>query len=147
MPMIRQDLVWEQQTITCDLPFTIMNFGSFSFCFNQIGFFLVPYNRQFKIWLKQESTHWILLGRNKRTLINCVFEEFYWIFNLIILAVVSLLMQQLDDAASITLAIVIVVTVGFVQEYRYNIQWYIYFLILNVYWVPRYVDDTVFIAV
>ena len=30
-------------------------------------------------------------------------------------------MRQLDDAASITLAIVIVVTVGFVQEYRYNI--------------------------
>ena len=28
------------------------------------------------------------------------------------------MMQQFDDAASITLAIVIVVTVGFVQEYR-----------------------------
>jgi Ca2+-transporting ATPase len=34
-------------------------------------------------------------------------------------AFVSLAMQQFDDAASITLAIVIVVTVGFVQEYRY----------------------------
>jgi magnesium-transporting ATPase (P-type) len=34
-------------------------------------------------------------------------------------AFVSLVMQQFDDAASITLAIVIVVTVGFVQEYRY----------------------------
>lgn len=33
-------------------------------------------------------------------------------------AIVSLLMRQLDDAASITLAIVIVVTVGFIQEYR-----------------------------
>ena len=33
-------------------------------------------------------------------------------------AFVSLAMQQFDDAASITLAIVIVVTVGFVQEYR-----------------------------
>ena len=30
-------------------------------------------------------------------------------------------MQQFDDAASITLAIVIVVTVGFVQEYRYKV--------------------------
>ena len=30
-------------------------------------------------------------------------------------------MQQFDDAASITLAIVIVVTVGFVQEYRYTV--------------------------
>ena len=35
-------------------------------------------------------------------------------------AFVSLVMQQFDDAASITLAIVIVVTVGFVQEYRYD---------------------------
>ena len=35
------------------------------------------------------------------------------------LAAVSLILQQFDDAASITLAIVIVVTVGFVQEYRY----------------------------
>lgn len=33
-------------------------------------------------------------------------------------AAVSLLMRQLDDAVSITAAIVIVVTVGFVQEYR-----------------------------
>ncbi|EPB65272.1 e1-E2 ATPase, partial [Ancylostoma ceylanicum] len=33
-------------------------------------------------------------------------------------AVVSLLMRQFDDAISITVAVVIVVTVGFVQEYR-----------------------------
>ena len=33
-------------------------------------------------------------------------------------AVVSIGMKQFDDAASITLAIVIVVTVGFIQEYR-----------------------------
>lgn len=33
-------------------------------------------------------------------------------------AAVSVLMKQLDDAVSITAAIVIVVTVGFVQEYR-----------------------------
>ncbi|WKX91337.1 hypothetical protein Q1695_009853 [Nippostrongylus brasiliensis] len=33
-------------------------------------------------------------------------------------AVVSLLMRQFDDAVSITVAVVIVVTVGFVQEYR-----------------------------
>ncbi|CAI4225230.1 unnamed protein product [Auanema sp. JU1783] len=33
-------------------------------------------------------------------------------------AVVSLLMRQFDDAISITIAVVIVVTVGFVQEYR-----------------------------
>ena len=33
-------------------------------------------------------------------------------------AIVSVVMGQLDDAASITLAIVIVVTVGFIQEYR-----------------------------
>ena len=33
-------------------------------------------------------------------------------------AVVSVCMQQFDDAASITLAIIIVVTVGFIQEYR-----------------------------
>ena len=37
-------------------------------------------------------------------------------------AFVSLVMQQFDDAASITLAIVIVVTVGFVQEYRYRFR-------------------------
>lgn len=33
-------------------------------------------------------------------------------------AAISLLMRQFDDAVSITAAIVIVVTVGFVQEYR-----------------------------
>ncbi|MFH4974827.1 hypothetical protein AB6A40_001536 [Gnathostoma spinigerum] len=33
-------------------------------------------------------------------------------------AAISLLMQQIDDSISITIAIVIVVTVGFVQEYR-----------------------------
>ncbi|KJH45740.1 calcium-transporting P-type ATPase, PMR1-type [Dictyocaulus viviparus] len=33
-------------------------------------------------------------------------------------AVISLLMRQYDDALSITIAVVIVVTVGFVQEYR-----------------------------
>ena len=33
-------------------------------------------------------------------------------------AIVSICMRQFDDAASITLAIVIVVTVGFIQEYR-----------------------------
>lgn len=33
-------------------------------------------------------------------------------------ALVSLLMKQFDDAVSITVAVVIVVTVGFVQEYR-----------------------------
>ncbi|KAK6028197.1 e1-E2 ATPase, partial [Ostertagia ostertagi] len=33
-------------------------------------------------------------------------------------AIVSLLMRQFDDAISITVAVVIVVTVGFVQEYR-----------------------------
>ena len=33
-------------------------------------------------------------------------------------AIVSVAMRQFDDAASITLAIVIVVTVGFIQEYR-----------------------------
>ena len=33
-------------------------------------------------------------------------------------AAISLLLRQLDDAISITAAIVIVVTVGFVQEYR-----------------------------
>ena len=33
-------------------------------------------------------------------------------------AVVSILMKQYDDALSITIAVVIVVTVGFIQEYR-----------------------------
>ncbi|KAK6054511.1 e1-E2 ATPase [Cooperia oncophora] len=33
-------------------------------------------------------------------------------------AIVSLLMRQYDDAISITVAVVIVVTVGFIQEYR-----------------------------
>ena len=33
-------------------------------------------------------------------------------------AIVSICMKQFDDAASITLAIIIVVTVGFIQEYR-----------------------------
>lgn len=33
-------------------------------------------------------------------------------------AVISIIMQQIDDAISISLAIIIVVTVGFVQEYR-----------------------------
>lgn len=33
-------------------------------------------------------------------------------------ALVSIIMRQFDDALSITVAVVIVVTVGFVQEYR-----------------------------
>ena len=33
-------------------------------------------------------------------------------------AIVSVIMQQYDDAISITIAITIVVTVAFVQEYR-----------------------------
>ena len=33
-------------------------------------------------------------------------------------AFISVLMRQFDDAASITFAVIIVVTVGFVQEYR-----------------------------
>lgn len=33
-------------------------------------------------------------------------------------ALVSVFMKQFDDAASITIAIIIVVTVAFVQEYR-----------------------------
>jgi P-type Ca2+ transporter type 2C len=33
-------------------------------------------------------------------------------------ALVSVLMRQFDDAVSITVAIIIVVTVAFVQEYR-----------------------------
>ncbi|KAE9546280.1 hypothetical protein FO519_010508, partial [Halicephalobus sp. NKZ332] len=33
-------------------------------------------------------------------------------------AVISILMKQFDDALSITIAVVIVVTVGFIQEYR-----------------------------
>lgn len=33
-------------------------------------------------------------------------------------AIVSMLLKQFDDALSITIAVVIVVTVGFVQEYR-----------------------------
>ena len=36
-------------------------------------------------------------------------------------------MQQFDDAASITLAIVIVVTVGFVQEYR-SVVYHMYYV-------------------
>ncbi|TKR92249.1 hypothetical protein L596_006940 [Steinernema carpocapsae] len=37
---------------------------------------------------------------------------------LLVSAIISVLMQQFDDALSITVAVVIVVTVGFVQEYR-----------------------------
>lgn len=33
-------------------------------------------------------------------------------------ALVSICMKQFDDAASITIAIIIVVTVAFIQEYR-----------------------------
>lgn len=33
-------------------------------------------------------------------------------------ALVSIIMQQFDDAISITIAIIIVVTVAFIQEYR-----------------------------
>lgn len=41
-------------------------------------------------------------------------------FNLIFSgsALVSVCMKQFDDAASITIAIIIVVTVAFIQEYR-----------------------------
>ncbi|KAI9231337.1 MAG: YGL167Cp-like protein, partial [Podila humilis] len=49
------------------------------------------------------------------------FKSFYenpLILLLLASAVVSLLMEQYDDAISITLAILIVVTVAFVQEYR-----------------------------
>ena len=47
-------------------------------------------------------------------------EQFNNPFILLLLAsaIISLLMRQFDDAASIAFAIVIVVTVGFVQEYR-----------------------------
>jgi len=47
-------------------------------------------------------------------------EQFNQPFILLLLAsaVISVLMMQFDDACSITFAIVIVVTVGFVQEYR-----------------------------
>ncbi len=41
-----------------------------------------------------------------------------FIMMLLVSAIISVLMKQFDDAVSITIAIVIVVTVGFVQEYR-----------------------------
>ena len=40
------------------------------------------------------------------------------IYLLLASAAISILMRQFDDAASITFAVIIVVSVGFVQEYR-----------------------------
>eukprot|EP00096_Caligus_rogercresseyi_P012326 TRINITY_DN5123_c0_g1_i1.p1 TRINITY_DN5123_c0_g1~~TRINITY_DN5123_c0_g1_i1.p1 ORF type:complete len:894 (-),score=215.46 TRINITY_DN5123_c0_g1_i1:675-3356(-) len=55
-----------------------------------------------------------------QTLLSKYLDQFKNPFILLLLAsaFVSLLMRQLDDAVSISVAILIVVTVGFVQEYR-----------------------------
>jgi Ca2+-transporting ATPase len=59
--------------------------------------------------------------KEKEPLWKKYLEQFNQPFILLLLAsaAISVLMQQFDDALSITFAIVIVVTVGFVQEYRY----------------------------
>ncbi|KII66755.1 Calcium-transporting ATPase type 2C member 1 [Thelohanellus kitauei] len=57
---------------------------------------------------------------HKRALINKYFEHFTdpMIMLLLLSAVISLVLQQFDDAFSIFIAVFIVVTVGFVQEYN-----------------------------
>ena len=54
----------------------------------------------------------------------CFFRQFWnpFIALLLISVAVSTAMGQVDDAISITVAILIVVTVGFVQEYREALQ-------------------------
>ena len=54
----------------------------------------------------------------------CFFRQFWnpFIALLLISVAVSTAMGQVDDAISITVAILIVVTVGFVQEYREGLQ-------------------------
>ena len=61
-----------------------------------------------------------LVGKEEEPVWRKYLEQFKnpLIILLLCSAVVSVAMQQLDDAASITLAIIIVVTVGFIQEYR-----------------------------
>lgn len=58
--------------------------------------------------------------REKESLISKYLEQFKnpLICLLLASAIVSVLMRQFDDALSITVAVVIVVSVGFVQEYR-----------------------------
>lgn len=55
------------------------------------------------------------------TLIRRYLEQFKEPMILLLLcsAVVSVFMKQFDDALSITVAILIVVTVAFIQEYRF----------------------------
>lgn len=53
-----------------------------------------------------------LLARNMSRLTQI------FIFVILGSALVSVFMKQFDDAASITIAIIIVVTVAFIQEYR-----------------------------
>ena len=68
----------------------------------------------------QQNTLHILSQHMCLININCT--AISWIINacfyLILFSRCSILMKQFDDAVSITVAIVIVVTVGFVQEYR-----------------------------
>ena len=61
-----------------------------------------------------------LVGREEDPVWKKYLEQFKNPLILLLLcsAIVSVAMRQFDDAASITLAIVIVVTVGFIQEYR-----------------------------
>ena len=62
-----------------------------------------------------------LTGKEEDSLLKKFFMKFYedpLILLLIGSAIISLWMNNVDDAVSITLAIVIVVSVGFIQEYR-----------------------------
>jgi len=61
-----------------------------------------------------------LIGKEEEPVWKKYLEQFKdpLIILLLCSAIVSICMKQFDDAASITLAIIIVVTVGFIQEYR-----------------------------
>lgn len=71
---------------------------------------------------RNDHGHNEFIDEEEETLIKRYLEQFKEPMVLLLLgsALVSVCMGQYDDALSITLAIIIVVTVAFIQEYRYG---------------------------
>lgn len=71
---------------------------------------------------RQNHGHNEFTEEEEETLIKKYLEQFKEPMILLLLAsaLVSVCMKQFDDALSITVAILIVVTVAFIQEYRYK---------------------------
>lgn len=62
-----------------------------------------------------DGATWLFIILNKK---YYLFIDFLYLFDFLGSALVSICMKQYDDAISITIAIIIVVTVAFIQEYR-----------------------------